>query len=386
MLIGQPVKFVPMSRPAGTERLTDLAELDVIVDADGHAQETFEDIRTHLDDGFDRFERFLERAPAPGTEMDLFASPTPTYLYEKMGDDGGEASLYASNRLTRTEELATELGIDRVVVNPTLNINLSFVKSADYAAGMMNGYNNWLLSELDRYENMVGNAIVAPQDPELAADEIDRVGGDSNVAGVQLHGTGLVPPAGHSMYDPIYDAAGRHDLPVCMHTSGAGMKSFPEQSMWAETYAEDHVTQHPFAHMWNLTSLLCRGVPHRHPDVLFVFQEAGIGYVPYILNRLDTAFHEFRHELPALEKPPSEYVSDTFYWTTQPLGHTAETPRHLARLVELIGPENLMFSADIPHPDFDTPEELFDRIRPYFDAESIRGMMGETAIEVFDIA
>jgi predicted TIM-barrel fold metal-dependent hydrolase len=373
-----------MASTTGSERVTDVSDL-VVVDADGHAQETFEDIRAHLDDGHERFEQFLDRAPAPGTEMDLYASPTPMYLYEKIGNDGEDASLYDANQLRQTAELADEIGIDRAVINPTLNINLDFVKQMEYAVGMMNGYNNWLVSELDHHPSMVGNLVVAPQDPHHAAEEIDRVAGESDIVGVQLHGTGLVPPAGHETYEPIYEAAGDHGLPVCMHTSGAGMKSFPEQSIWAETYAEDHVTQHPFAHMWNVTSLLCRGVPERYPETAFVLQEAGIGYVPYLVKRLDTAYHEFGDELPALTRPPSEYLSESFYWTTQPLGHTAETPRHLAWLVELVGPENLMFSADIPHPDFDTPEELFDRIRPYFDADALRDMMGGNAVEVFDI-
>jgi len=377
---GQPTG---MASATGSESLTDVADLDLIVDADGHAQETFEDIRTHLDDGHERFARFLEQAPAPGTEMDLFMSPTPMYLYEKLGDDGEDAGLYDANRLGQTAELADEIGVDRAVVSPTLNINLDFVKQDDYARGMMNGYNNWIVAELDHHENMVGNLVVAPQDPRMAAEEIDRHAGESDVVGVQLHGTGLVPPAGHEKYDPIYEAAADHGLPVCMHTSGAGMKSFPEQSLWAETYAEDHVTQHPFAHIWNVSSLLCQGVPERHPDTEFVLQEAGIGYVPYLLTRLDTAYHEFAHELPALSKPPSEYVPEQFYWTTQPLGHTAESPRDLAWFVELVGPENLMFSADIPHPDFDTPAELFDRVRPYFDDDELRGMMGETAADVF---
>lgn len=375
-----------MATTAGAETITDLAELDIIVDADAHAQETFDDILAHLDDGHQSFADFLERSPAPGTEMDLYASPTPTYLYENIkAEDEQSGGLYDPQRLERTAELAAELGIDRAVINPTLNINLDFVRTAEYALGMMNGYNNWIVAELDDHDNMVGNVLVAPQAPETAAEEIDRMAGEPDIVGVQLHGTGLVPPAGHPMYDPIYEAAADHDLPVCMHTSGAGMKSFPEQSMWAETYAEDHVTQHPFAHMWNLSSLVLRGVPERFPDVRFVLQEAGIGYIPYLLKRLDTAYHEFGHEVPALDRPPSEVVPETFFWTTQPLGHTAETPRHLAWLVALVGPENLMFSADIPHPDFDTPAELFDSIRPYFDADDIRGMMGENALEVFDL-
>jgi len=376
-----------MSQPVERERLTSLDDVDTVVDADAHAQASWNDILAHTDEDHERFERFFRTSPAPGTEMNLYHSPTPTYLYEDMG--GGEeptTGLYDDAKLEDTSAVTERIGVDAGVVNPTLILNLNFVREADYAVAIMQGYNDWLVAELDSYDNLVGNVVVAPHDPHRSAEEIDRLADEDDVAGVQLLGTALVPPAGHPSYDPIYEAAEKTDLPVSMHTSGAGMKPFPEQSFWAETYAEDHVTQHPFAHMTNVTSLLFRGVPERFPGLTFVLQEAGIGYVPYLLRRLDTAFHELGPEVPALPKPPSEYISDTFYWCTQPLGHTAETPRHLAWLVELVGPENLMFSADAPHPDFDTPEELFDRVRAHFDIEAVSGMMGGHAMDVYDVA
>ncbi|WP_158599391.1 amidohydrolase family protein [Halobellus sp. Atlit-38R] len=297
--------------------------------------------------------------------------------------EGG--GLYNDAKLEETAAVTERIGVDAGVANPTLILNLNFIRERDYAVAIMQGYNDWLVAELDQYDNMVGNLVVAPQDPHRSAEEINRLADEQDIAGVQLLGTALVPPAGHASYDPIYEAAESNDLPISMHTSGAGMKPFPEQSFWAETYAEDHVTQHPFAHMANASSLLLNGVPERFPDLTFVFQEAGVGYVPYLLGRLDTAYHEFPSEIPALSKPPSEYVSDTFYWCTQPLGHTAQTPRHLAWLIELIGPENLMFAADAPHPDFDTPEELFDRVRAYFSADEVNAMMGTNAMDVYDI-
>ncbi|MBB6646007.1 amidohydrolase family protein [Halobellus ruber] len=375
-----------MSQTIEPDRLSSLEDVELIVDADAHAQASWDDIRAHLDADHRRFERFFERSPAPGTEMNLYHSPTPTYLYEDMAEgDGDPAGLYDDAKLEETAAVTERIGVDAGVVNPTLILNLNFVRERDYAVAIIQGYNDWLVSELDAYDNLVGNLVVAPHDPHRSAEEIDRLADEDDIAGIQLLGTALLPPAGHASYDPIYDAAEANGLPISMHTSGAGMKPFPEQSYWAETYAEDHVTQHPFAHMTNATSLLLQGVPERFPDLTFVFQEAGIGYVPYLLRRLDTAYHEFGAEIPALPNPPREYVDDALYWCTQPLGHTAETPRHLAWLVELIGPGNLMFAADAPHPDFDTPEELFDRVRAYFEADAVRGMMGGNAVEVYDI-
>lgn len=375
-----------MSQTIERETLTSLNEVDVIVDADAHAQASWDDIREHLDsDEHRRFEQFFESSPAPGSEMNLYHSPTPTYLYEDMKTENEEETgLYNNARLADTSAVTERIGVNAAVVNPTLILNLNFIREAEYAVAIMQGYNDWLVSELDAYDNMVGNLVVAAQDPHRSAEEIDRLADEDDIVGVQMLGTALVPPAGHPSYDPIYEAAEDNDLPISMHTSGAGMKPFPEQSFWAETYAEDHVTQHPFAHMVSATSLLFHGIPERFPGLTFVFQEAGVGYVPYLIRRLDTAYHEFGDEVPALSKPPSEYVDDAFYWCTQPLGHTAETPRHLAWLVEMAGPENLMFAADAPHPDFDTPEELFDRVRAYFSAGEVQGMMGRNAMEVYD--
>ena len=358
-----------MSQDIKQQSLTSLDEVETVIDADAHAQASWDDIRSHLDDGHERFEQFFEASPAPGSELNLYHSPTPTYLYENMKDrEDDNTGLYDDAGLEDTAAVTERIGVDAGVVNPTLILNLNFVRERDYAVAIMQGYNDWLVSELDEYDNMVGNLIVAPQDPRRSAEEIDRLADEDDIAGVQLLGTALLPPAGHVSYHPIYEAAEANGLPISMHT-----------------YAEDHVTQHPFAHIVNATSVLLNGVPERFPDLTFVFQEAGIGYVPYLLGRLDTAYHEFPSEVPALSAPPSDYVSDTFYWCTQPLGHTAETPRHLAWLVELVGPENLMFAADAPHPDFDTPEELFDRVRAYFSADEVAAMMGGNAVDVYDI-
>jgi predicted TIM-barrel fold metal-dependent hydrolase len=54
-------------------------------------------------------------------------------------------------------------------------------------------------------------------------------------------------------------------------------------------------------------------------------------------------------------------------------------------VIEAAGPHNIMYSSDLPHTDFDPPEELFDRVAPYLDEEDVRGMMGETAAEVFGL-
>jgi predicted TIM-barrel fold metal-dependent hydrolase len=98
------------------------------------------------------------------------------------------------------------------------------------------------------------------------------------------------------------------------------------QYWWNETYAEDHTLFHPFSLMWDVTSMVFRGIPERFPDLDFVFSEAGIGWVPYVEARMDDHYMEYTYDIPMLERLPSEYMRERFHFATQPLGHTVHNP------------------------------------------------------------
>lgn len=85
---------------------------------------------------------------------------------------------------------------------------------------------------------------------------------------------------------------------------------------------------------------------------------------------------------------PSEYVTENFFFTTQPLGHTTNN-RHLGKVLEIAGgSETIMFATDHSHADFDTPDELFAPLNANdsFSDEELRAVMGESAIDMFDLA
>ena len=55
-------------------------------------------------------------------------------------------------------------------------------------------------------------------------------------------------------------------------------------------------------------------------------------------------------------RPPREYVSERVRFSTQPLDEPAD-PAHLKALIDMLGPEHLVFSTDYPHWDNDMPGE-----------------------------
>jgi len=371
-----------MSKSARTSSRISLEDIDWVVESDGHVFESLEMIKPYIDDDYEFTKKFIEKSPMPDTEIIPFPLPTAPFQYEFMGDEGSEAPTERDGIATASD-MFHEHDIDYGILNPSILL-ATMIRHPNLARGIVNGYNNWLVDELDDYSNLKGNIVISPREPHRMAEEINRLADEKNMVGVEMHVMGAFPPLGHEHYDPIYEAVIDNDIPFSLHSAGS-QYDFPKQFFEAETFVEQHVFGHPYEHIWNLTSMLLNGVPERHKDLTVVFQEAGIGYIPWLQKRLDDAYIDYGHDLPYLEKAPTEYIDEQFYWSTQPVGYPEGHAEYIAWQIEMAGPENIMFSADIPHADFDTPSELFDCIRPHFDNEILRGIMGETAKRVYGL-
>jgi predicted TIM-barrel fold metal-dependent hydrolase len=283
-----------------------------------------------------------------------------------------------------------KFGIDYSVITPTLTNGLATVNNDEMAAGLAQAYNDWVQAEvLDRHEGLYTAIVIAPQDPHHAAEEIDRLADEDGVVGVLMPIGGLRPPAGAREYDPIYQAAEDNGLPMLYHGSTGQMGDhWPTMRKHLETNIEDVTLSHPTMVFPNFVTTMLRGVTERFPDLKHLFQEAGVAAVPYFIWRLDDQYLNKGEEVPHLNKLPSEYIYDDelVYFTTQPVGHTARSPRDLARAIELAGPEIMVYAADLPHAAFDPPSELFDRIVGHFEEDTVEQIMGGTAANLFDLS
>lgn len=372
-------------RTDGTD-VGSLSELNVVIDTDAHVTEHIADLLPYVAERNSGVKKLISSSSHPLYDIYTINHPTPPTIHSEYGDIYGSDTAPTRHRDGKLEEM-NDFDIDYAILDPTLNLAINTVDNTRYAVALANAYNSWLVDTfLDEDDRLKGNLLVAPQKPTAAAEEIDRLANEQDIVGIQIPSTGLVPPAGHRQYDPIYEAAESHELPVAFHgAASATFHSFPGLRRWNETYAEDHALVHPFTQMWNLTTLIYQGVPERFPDIQFVFQESGLAWVPYLKWRLDDHYMELSDDLPLLEQLPSEYIDEAIYFTSQPLGLTADRPKHLAWAIEMAGTNSVMYASDLPHADFDPPSELFSRICTQFDGDTVRDMMGETAADLYDL-
>ena len=223
-----------------------------------------------------------------------------------------------------------------------------------YAAALCRAVNEWQVAEWLEKEPRLRAGIVVPyEDAALAAAEIDRAAAHPGFVQVLL----LVrtdEPLGRRRYRPIFEAAVRNDLPVGIHFGGGRGRNPLTASGWPSFYVEDH-TAMAQAFQAQVVSLVVEGVFEELPELRVVLIEGGFGWLPSLMWRMDKHWKRLADEVPHLTRPPSAYVREHFWVTTQPIEEPPD-PRHLLAVFDNMGgTDRIMFSTDYPHWDFDDP-------------------------------
>jgi len=230
----------------------------------------------------------------------------------------------------------------------------------EFSAALARAVNDWQIAEWIEKEPRLRASIIVPhENAEFAAAEIDRVGEHSGFVQVVLPSR-TREPLGRRQYWKIYEAAERHGLIVCIHVfasfdaSGNPVTS----SGWPSYYIEDQTGQAQ-AMQSQVISLVCEGVFDQFPGLRVMLTEGGFAWLPPLMWRLDKHWKRLRDEVPHLRRPPSEYIRDHMWSTTQPM-EEPDNPRHLLQVIESFGSnDKLLFATDYPHWDFDAPDMAF---------------------------
>lgn len=364
---------------SATARLRE--ELDGgVVDADFHMTEQMDDLGPYLSD---RWEYLL----SGGGRFDGFYDPFPSSGVVPVHILSGRAQTHHPHAVRTTEDVYEGMdlfGSDAALVTPgDVMLDLAMVHHEQLASSLASAYNEFYLTEVAD-DPFYGAIAIAGQQPEEAAEEIETHADDSAVAAAYLPVGGLNPPLGDRRYAPIYEACERYDLPLVMHsTASAPMVSFPRQFEGLNRAMSNHAIAHPFQQATNVVSMVTNGIPELY-DVDFVFQEAGLGWVPYFMHRLDGEYFAQREDAPLLEKPPSEYMKEDFYYTSQPMEGLQTAPEYVCSVARHMGgPESLMWASDYPHHDFDHLDAIVRTLNKEFSVAELADVFGGTAREVF---
>ena len=132
----------------------------------------------------------------------------------------------------------------------------------------------------------------------------------------------MIPPAlktrnlDHPDLDPLYAAAVELDMPLGVH--GAPGIHLPKIGVDRfDNYIQVHCVSFPFDQMTAMTALVSGGVFDRHPKLRVAFLEAGVGWVPYFIDRMHEHYEKRGDWIPnGWRRDPREYVEAGNIWVS----------------------------------------------------------------------
>jgi predicted TIM-barrel fold metal-dependent hydrolase len=243
-------------------------------------------------------------------------------------------------------------GVDITVMYPTAGLSFGTIREIDFAVALARAYNDWLHQFCQTSPGRLKFvALVPAQDPAVGAHELMRAVTELGAVGAMLptH-VPLRPDWGHRYYDPIYAQAERLDVGLAFHATmheGLGSLRF-------NNFINVHTVNHPVEQLMALCGSLIGGVLERFPRLRLAYLQSGIGWVPYIMDRLDEEVEKRgEDEAPYLIRTPSEYITSGRVFFGVECGE--KTIPDAVRW----GLENtILYSSDYPHWDGDWPHTV----------------------------
>jgi predicted TIM-barrel fold metal-dependent hydrolase len=210
----------------------------------------------------------------------------------------------------------------------------------------LDGHNNW-------HQRTYGAISAAMETPELSAREIEHWAEHPFMAQVYVLAE-MRPSWGHPMYDPIWAAATKHDIPVSCHLGRGQYNELPMSPVGFMTYNHDLMVSYSMLAANQVMSLIFDGVFDRFPTLKVVLIEHAFNWILPWMWRMD-AVYKARGPENGLKRKPSEYVKDNIWFTTQPMDYPEDKLELTNALEWMEADKLLLFSSDYPHWTFDEP-------------------------------
>ena len=333
-----------------------------VVDADGHVTESQDQLLKYLDEPYRRRPANFPFVPQDGWDRRLLGT---------IGEWAGDAQTWLK-ALDRG-------GMETAVLFPTLGLFMSFLRDTEWAVALCRAYNTLMHEEFIRVSpRLQAVALLPVQDPAAAAVELRRAVRELGMVGAMLAADGS-HLLGDGRFTPLYEEAQRLDTVLAVHASGshlggAGVDLFPR-------FIQAHTCSHAFGQMRQFTSIIFEGIPERFPDLRLAFLEAGCGWAPYWMERMDDEYAKRAVEAPVLKKKPSEYVRSGKIYFSCEAGEWL-----LPQAVKLIGENQIVYASDYPHWDNSFPESI-DEIRDRGDLSDTqkRKILGDNARRMYGL-
>ncbi|MGH9025591.1 MAG: amidohydrolase family protein [Acidimicrobiia bacterium] len=298
-------------------------------------------------------------------------------------------------------------GIDAAVVYPSMALffgpvdPIEGLRDVEFVADCQRAYNDWAAEFCRAHPTrLFAMAAVPLQDIDRAVAETERAVDRLGLQGVFVRPSPYIDelPLNNPVYDRFWAACQDLEVPVAFHpgvhidTPGACKKFglvLDDPNIMATNSAVDELhggsglgqaVGNTVDMIVTMGRLLMGGVCERFPRLRLLFLEAGGGWIPTQLERMDEQVKAFPLERRWLTLLPSEYFRRQCW-----AGFEAEE-WNLAACADFLGADRILWASDYPHPEFHpgVVKEMLERISSLPD-EDQRRIAGQNAIDAYNL-
>jgi uncharacterized protein len=318
-----------------------------IIDADAHVVQLADDsdIRSRMEEPYSQ----VEGPIFPGIGWD----PTS---YTRINPD-----LWSAQHQIGAMD---QEGIDLSVLFPTRGLLVSQIprqgwptgrvrqmRDPDLAIAYCRGYNNYAANLCRVSPRLKAVGIVPFQDVTASVPEIRRAVTELGLVGIAASSLGLPEHIGSQTFWPIYEELQRLNVPLLVHNVSYEVPlwhRFPDSFLFQDTVGGSMETLH------SVTALMYGGIPEKFSELRIGFFNIGVGWIPYMMERMDRDFKSHGEEhAPVLKEKPSHYLrSGNWFYAT--LGNESTLPF----VLDWVGEEVVIFGSTYPDADSSFPNAV----------------------------
>ena len=209
------------------------------------------------------------------------------------------------------------MGVDYSCLFPTGMLNVGLHPLKEMETDLCWAYNRWLTEKvLPETEGRMYSMLSLPfGDPEQTLRHVETFGDRKHVTGFMVTTVRSDMAVHHNAYMKVYRAMEERGLALAFH-SGPNWGEPVFKS--CNRFLSVHALGFSFYNILHCTNWVVNGMGERFPKLPVIWIEAGLAWVPFLMQRLDHEYMLRPSECPILKKKPSAYIADMYY-SSQPI-------------------------------------------------------------------
>ncbi len=358
----------------------------LIIDCDAHHYENehFGDILPYMEN--EVFKQLALASRAKGGRGNVAPSG---FGYQDMG---GRVTRYPLRSSEKTDHAGAKrdvqlgmrwmdaMSVDYSCLFPTGMLNIGMHPQKEMEFELCWAYARWVTEKVipesgGRFYTML---CLPFGDPEGSLRMVEHFGGRKGVGGYMVTSVRDNLQVHDNRHMKTYRAIEEQGKVLAFH-SGPHWGSNTFQS--CNRFISAHALGFSWYNILHCTNWVVNGLGERFPKLPVLWIEAGLSWIPFVMQRIDHEYMLRPSECPLLKKKPSDYMRDMYY-SSQPM--EIQDMEALETTFRMINAESqLLYASDYPHWDFDLPSTISDL--PFVSEKAAHNILGGTAHKLFKL-